>query len=511
MSLDLSVNPLRVGLPREKVVDPCNIVIFGGTGDLAQRKLLPALYYLFIGGHLPSELKVYGYASAEWTDDDYRAWAKDAISRSVKHLPTSGPKWDEFESFLRYIRRHDDTIPSLADMKGVLESAGLEHSCGNCLFYLAVPPQTFAEYAQGLREVGLARDPSGACWRRIVVEKPFGTDLASGRDLNRALQSAFGEDQIYRIDHYLGKETVQNIQVFRFANEFAEPLLNWQYVDHIQLTVAESIGIEGRGGYYDANGALRDMVQNHLLQVISLVCMEPPTSLDAESIRDEKLRLLRSIRRISPADVADWAVRGQYEAGVVAGRDVPGYRQEDHVAPDSMTETYVALKLTIDNDRWRRTPVYLRTGKRLARRVSEVAIQLKPPPGVITGQCPDTIQPNVIALRIQPDEGISIKFNAKVPGLSYRLRPVRMEFDYGSSFEASVPDAYERLLLDALLGDPSLYPRADALEAAWEIVQPIMDGWHAGKAPLYPYRPGSWGPAQAAAFIERDGRSWRRL
>jgi glucose-6-phosphate 1-dehydrogenase len=315
---------------------------------------------------------------------------------------------------------------------------------------------------------------------------------------------------VYRIDHYLGKETVQNITVFRFANECITPLLNSRYVDHIQITVAERIGIEGRGGYYESTGALRDMVQNHLLQVMSLVCMEPPASLDAEAVRDEKVRLFRAVRRIEPGDVAAVSTRGQYGSGRLLGEQVAGYREEKGVAPDSTTETFVALKLHIDNPRWEGAPVYLRTGKRLAKRASEIAIRLKNVPAPLFGEG-DGIHPNVISINIQPDEGVALLFEAKTPGLDYRIQPVRMEFKYGTGFGASVPEAYERLILDALSGDQSLYTRADGLDATWEICDPLLRAWQSGEPPLFTYRPGIWGPREADDLILRDGRKWRML
>ena len=383
---------------------------------------------------------------------------------------------------------------------------------GNYLFYLAIPPSSFVETAQGLGSAGLAQSADGRGWRRIVIEKPFGEDLQSARELNRVLQSIFREDQIYRIDHYLGKETVQNILVFRFANQFVEPLLNSKYVDHIQITVAETIGVEKRGAFYDSTGALRDIVQNHMLQITSLICMEAPTSLDAESIRDKKVELLHSIRMIDPLQVSRAALRAQYGPGKLLGENVPGYRQEEKVDPSSTTETFVAMKLYVDNWRWEGTPVYLRTGKRLAKRSTEVGIQLKNVPRVLFGATHrDEILPNVIALNIQPDEGISVRSEAKVPGLDNRLQPVRMDFRYGTAFGTSAPDAYERLLLDAMLGDASLYARADGVEAAWEICDPVLQGWKQTSAPVYTYVPGSWGPREADDFIQRDGRVWRKL
>jgi len=512
MSIQLEANPLRQGLIKERAIDPCVFVIFGGTGDLAHRKLLPALCHLYYADMLPRSFAILAYASSSLSDEEYRESVRDSIRKAAPHLPSEGHIWDDFAGMLHYMKRGDEITDSLNNLKKQLSeinsSIGAE---GNYLFYFAIPPSVFREYADGLAKVGLAGEDQGG-WRRLVIEKPFGTDLQSARELNAALQKAFHESQLYRIDHYLGKETVQNIQVFRFANSFVEPLLNAKYVDSVQITVAESIGVETRGAFYDSTGALRDIIQNHILQILSLICMEAPTSLEAEAVRDEKTKVFRSIRRISPLDVDDYTVRGQYTSGTYLGEKVPGYREEKDVAPDSNTETFVAAKFYVDSWRWAGVPFYVRTGKRLAKRVSEVAIQLKDVPRVLFGESyRDEIRPNVIALTIQPDEGISILFEAKVPGLTYRIQPVRMDFKYGFAFGATAPDAYERLLLDAMLGDPSLFSRADGVEATWEVVEPILKGWQIRDTPSYPYLPGSWGPREAEEFIERDGRKWRRL
>jgi len=513
MSIKLDTNPLRKGLQTERIVDPCVFVIFGATGDLAHRKLLPALFYLYLDGLLPRGFAIIGFASSELTDDEFRQSAKLSIAKAVTHVNLEGRLWHDFAEMLHYVHRTDDTSKSMQMLKSRIDdldsSIGLG---GNCLFYLSIPPFVFGDSAIAIRDAGLQKDEKGNGWRRIVVEKPFGSDLESARELNKILQSIFDEKQIYRIDHYLGKETVQNILVFRFVNQFVEPLLNAKFVDNIQITVAETIGVEKRGGYYDNAGALRDIVQNHMLQLLSLICMEPPRSLDPEDVRDEKIKLLRSIRPIYMARVNEVALRGQYHAGILMGERVPGYREEEHVRPDSQTETFVALKLKIDNWRWDGITAYLRTGKRLAKRGSEIAIQLKCAPRIFFGEeHRDEVEPNLIVINIQPDEGISIRFDAKVPGLSYHIQPVKMDFKYGSAFGASAPEAYERLLLDAMLGDPSLFARSDATEAAWMICDPIIQGWHALNSPLYFYAPGSWGPKEAMEFIARDGRSWRRL
>jgi len=513
MSADLLANPLREGLPREKAVSPCVCVIFGGTGDLAHKKLLPALYRLYLSRLLPRSFSIVAYASADLTDERYREQVRNSMREARPPLPVEGNRWDGFSGLLHYVRRTGQQTESMRALKSRLDHVNvLAGAHGNYLFYFAMPPVAFAETAHGLAGVGLAHGEPGSGWRRLVTEKPFGTDLASARELNHKLQSIFREEQIYRIDHYLGKETVQNILAFRFANEFVEPLLGNQHVDHVQITVAESIGVEQRGSFYDATGALRDVVQNHVLQVMSLVCMEPPSSLDPEAVRDEKTKLLNAVRVPAASDAGLWSVRGQYSHGAVIGENVPAYRDEADVASDSTTETYVGLKLVLDNWRWEGVPIYLRTGKRLAKRVTEVAIRLKDVPrALFRAEHVGEIRPNVIALTIQPDEGIAVRFQAKEPGLSTRLKPVKMEFRYGSGFGAGAPEAYERLLLDALLGDPSLYARADFVEAAWRICDPIIEGWRAGVAPLCFYAPGSWGPSEADDFIGRDGRRWRRL
>ncbi len=513
MSLQLDVNPLRQGLARERVIDPCIFVAFGGTGDLAHKKLLPALYHLHRASLLPRSFAIVAYAGGDMSDDEYRESIRQSIARATPYLPTEGEEWDDFARLMSFLPRKGDTRSSLSRLKDRLNEIDKQIGAeGNYLFYLAIPPSAFMETAEGLGEVGLAEQTPHGGWRRLVVEKPFGTDLQSARELNAALQRVFREDQIYRIDHYLGKETVQNILVFRFANEFVEPILNSKYVDSVQITVAETIGVESRGAFYDSTGALRDIVQNHVLQILSLVCMEPPVSLSADDVRDEKMKVFSGIRHIEPRDVDNYTVRGQYSGGLLLNERVKAYTEEDKVPADSTTETFVAAKLYVDSWRWSGVPFYVRTGKRLAKRATEIAIQLKSIPRVLFGESPgDSVSPNVIALNIQPDEGIAMLFEAKVPGMGYRIQPVKMDFRYGEAFGATAPDAYERLLMDAMLGDASLYSRADAVEETWSVVQPILDGWQQQSTPAHPYLPGSWGPAEADAFIERDGRKWRRL
>ncbi|HMQ34553.1 MAG TPA: glucose-6-phosphate dehydrogenase, partial [Chloroflexaceae bacterium] len=382
---------------------------------------------------------------------------------------------------------------------------------GNRVFYLATPPESYPEIIGQLGAHGLTRSPGGG-WTRIIVEKPFGRDLASARALNQQLLAVFDESQVYRIDHYLGKETVQNLLVFRFTNGIFEPLWDRRSVDHVQITVAESIGVEDRGGYYDSSGALRDMIQNHLTQLLCLVAMEPPVTYEADAVRDEKVKVLRSIRPIYPTEVARFTVRGQYGPGSVSGRPIGGYRDERGVAPGSQTETYVALKLFIESWRWAGVPFYLRSGKAMPRRVSEIAIQFKTVPTMLFADTPmHDIEPNVLSIKIQPDEGITLKFGSKVPG-QQQIRPVTMDFRYGTSFGVASPEAYERLLLDCMLGDGTLFTRRDEVEASWSLITPIPQGWAAGPPQSFPnYEAGTWGPADADAFIARDGRAWRRL
>ncbi len=511
MALNLKTNPLRAGLAKSRNPEPCIIVIFGGTGDLAMRKLLPALYQLYIEDNLPRTFGIVSYASADMTDEQYREMAREAVFSGNSHHKPDTLMWEKFAGSFRYVKRDKELVTSVKSLAEKLDGFSNEMGVsGNYLFYFSVPPFVYKDYADALGQAGLSNDEKGG-WRRLVLEKPFGTDYESAKDLNQSLQEVFSEEQIYRIDHYLGKETVQNILAFRFANRIIDPLFNSHYVDSIQVTVAESLGVEGRGGYYDSTGALRDMIQNHALQILSFVLMEPPVTMDGDGIRDEKVKVFRSIRtpRIEEVDLC--SVRGQYTSGYFGGKNVPGYLEEDKVAEDSLTETYAAVRLFVDNWRWAGVPIYLRTGKRLARRVTEIALTFKKVPSQLfsSGLVQD-IRQNTIAINIQPEEGISAQFVAKPPGVHYRLQPVRMDFKYGSSFQQSVPDAYERLLLDAMKGDQSLFARADGTEATWAVVDPIIKGWEAQKSVVHSYMPGSWGPKAADELLSKDGRRWRR-
>jgi glucose-6-phosphate 1-dehydrogenase len=499
-------NPLREGIISRRTPEPCALVIFGASGDLTHRKLIPALCNLAHEGQLPAAFAIVGFARRPKTNEAFRAELREGVEKFSRFSPINPAVWDSFAQGIFYHQAEFGDGTGYDSLKQALQQIDrVRGTAGNRIFYLATAPTEFTPIIEHLGQHGLGN--SGA---RIIVEKPFGRSLATARDLNRVLAGAFEEQQIFRIDHYLGKETVQNILALRFANEIFEPLWNQKYVDHVQITVAESLGVEGRGGYYELSGALRDMVQNHMMQLLSLTAMEAPTGLDAEDIRDEKVKVLRSIRPIQPDQIQQLAVRGQYATGSIAGKQVPGYLTEPNVAPDSRTETFVALKLYLDNWRWAGVPFYLRHGKRLPKQVAEIAIQFKAPPAVLfAAEQAAPLQPNVLVLRIQPDEGISIRMNAKVPGTALNIQPVKMDFRYGGSFGARSPDAYERLLHDVIVGDSTLFTRDDEVECSWSIMDAVEEGWRKSPAP-FAYESGTWGPAEADAFIERDGRKWRR-
>jgi len=506
----LRENPLRAGLRLPRTPDACAIVVFGATGDLTARKLMPALYNLARVRLLPGGLSIVGLARRDWSDEQFRAAMREAITRYSRE-PLEEALWDSFARMLHYVSGDFDDLKAYLALHDRLARQDEAHgTSGNRLFYLATPPTAYASIAQHLGEAGLVRGGRTGGWARLVVEKPFGRDLKSARDLNEALGLVFRERQIFRIDHYLGKETVQNILVFRFGNGIFEPIWNRRYVDNVQVSVAETVGVEQRGGYYEEAGALRDMVQNHLLQVLSYVTMEPIASSRGDAVRDEKVKVLQAIRPVD--DVARDTLRGQYAAGASLGKKVPGYREEAGVAADSRIETFVAMKLQIDNWRWADVPFYLRTGKRLPKRATEVAITFKTAPLQLFRQMAgDGPTPNLLVLRIQPDEGISLRFGAKVPGTRMDVRPVNMDFRYGSAFGEDAPEAYERLLLDAMLGDPTLFTRWDGVELAWELLTPVLDAWAQGACPIEPYEAGSWGPDGARLLLERDGREWHRM
>jgi len=510
-------NPLREGLHAELVAEPCVVVIFGATGDLTHRKLLPALYDLAVDQRLPAGVSVVGFARRPLSDEQFRGDAIRTVREAcVEAFEASAA--DGFARGIRYVQASFDDPAGYAELGRVCAELDRERgSRGNRLYYLATAPTAYATIIDRLSATGLVerdRDGSGpGGWTRIVIEKPFGHDLASAQALNEKVGAVFREDQVYRIDHYLGKETVQNILAFRCANGVFESVWNREHIDHVQLTVAESIGVEGRGPYYEESGALRDMVANHMLQVLSLVAMEPPVALDATAVRDEKVKVLRAIHPLNPAEVARRTVRGQYGPGAIGGEPVPGYRQEPRVSPDSKTETFVALKLLVDNWRWAGVPFYLRHGKRLPKRSTEIAIQFKPAPQLLFEQSDSAaLEPNVLVLRVQPNDGIALRFGAKVPGPGMHVRSVMMDFGFGSAFGKAAADAYERLLLDAMQGDASLFTRRDETEAAWRIVTSILEGWRHQPPPAFPnYEAGTWGPKEAHDLLARDGRSWAKL
>jgi glucose-6-phosphate 1-dehydrogenase len=507
----------------EPTAPPSIVVIFGASGDLTRRKLLPALYRLAQQRLVPSEFAILGTARQPMSDDEFRSAMKAALTEFGSDDSLDESAWESFAKRIFY-RPGDFTEATLfGDLKTKLEEIDKEFdTSGNRIFYLATAPEFFGTIAKNLGAAGLAKPgkpntptAKGSAakrpWTRLIVEKPFGHDLESARTLNKTLGSVFDESQIYRIDHYLGKETVQNLLVFRFANSIFEPLWNRQYINHIQITNAETIGVEGRGAYYEKAGALRDMIQNHVFQVTSLIAMEPPASLSANGVRDEKIKAMQAVRPFVVEGIDQFAVRGQYGAGEVLGDTVPGYREEPGVDPNSSTETFAALKLYFDNWRWAGVPFYLRSGKRLQKHITEIAIEFKEVPQRLFDASDAPLQPNVLVIRIQPNEGISLRFGAKLPGQALRVRSVNMDFRYGSSFGVKAPEAYERLLLDCMLGDSTLYARRDMVERGWEIVTPILEAWKK-PAPDFPnYEAGSWGPAAASKILEADGNEWRKL
>ena len=508
-------NPLREGIRIHRTPEPCAMVIFGASGDLTERKLIPALFYLSRERMLPAGFSVIGCARTPATDESFREKMGQAVKKYLKLSAESEAFVESFGKGIYYIADNFSDPAAYDQLKTLLDRLDRERgTAGNRLFYLATPPSFFPVIVKHLGAVGLAnpRFPQES-WTRIIIEKPFGRDLSSARELNQVVTEVFKEEQVYRIDHYLGKETVQNLLVFRYANGIFEPFWNRRYIDHVQLSVAEDLGVENRGSYYEEAGLVRDMIQNHVLQLLSLVAMEPPSTFDATSVRDEKAKLLRAIRPLAIDRMDESAVRGQYAEGWVGGTKVPAYRAEPKVSPTSSTETYAALKFYIDNWRWADVPFYLRSGKRLAKHISEISIQFRRVPHLLfRGAGADGIEPNVLSVHIQPNEGISLKFCAKLPGATMQIRPVQMEFRYGESFGAPPPTAYETLLLDCMLDDATLFNRSDAVELSWELVDPILSHWREqGPKGLAPYQAGSWGPAEADALIERDGRNWHRL
>ncbi len=538
-------NPLREGLRLRRTPEPCVMTLFGATGDLAHRKLFPALYNLTVDRSLPGGFSIVGFARRAMSDDQFRATVKESVEKYSRNKPSERPSvWESFAEGLFYVQSNFDDPNGYAALETKLaEIDNHRGTSGNRMYYLSTPPDYYAHIVANLGAAGLANSkpanlPSDngnsrntsvlpqitgmltplpstdTSWRRIVVEKPFGHDLASAQQLNRQISEVFTEEQIYRIDHYLGKETVQNILVFRFANGIWEPIWSRRYIDNVQITVAESLGVEDRASYYETAGALRDMLQNHMMQILALIAMEPPAAFEAQAVRDEKAKVLRAIKPFQTvAEVARNTVRGQYGPGSIYGKSVVGYRQEQGVTPGSTTDTFVAARFFVDNWRWSGVPFYLRHGKRLPRRTTEVAIQFKPAPlALFQHTAADELEPNSLVLHIQPDEGITINFESKMPGSVMRLRSVEMDFRYGQSFGVEAPDAYERLIMDCMMGESTLFTRRDEVELMWQLATSILEGWQHIPAPTFPnYRAGSWGPRAADELIEPDGRTWRRL
>ncbi len=507
-------NPFRPGLETERTPAPSVFVIFGASGDLARRKLFPALYNLAVSRLLPPGMSIVGFATSERSDDEFRQMMHDAVGQFSRRKPVDDTIWDDFASRMHYVAGKFEDPANFDRLRDKLEELDRTNGTrGNRLYYLAIPPSSFPVVNENLSKAGLVVEPTHATkYTRIIVEKPFGTDLASGDRLNADLHRVFAENQIFRIDHYLGKETVQNLVALRFGNAIFEPIWNRNHVDHVQITVAEDIGVEGRGKFYEEAGTTRDIVQNHLLQLLMVTLMEPPVAFTADEVRDEKVKVLRALKPIRGEDIGRYTVRGQYGPGNFAGKPVPGYRQEPNVSPTSSVETFVAMRLEVDNWRFAGVPIYIRAGKRLTKRVTEISVHFKHVPHALLAQ-EGPVEPDVLAIRIQPDEGIGLRFVAKVPGPTMTLRPVTMDFRYGATFGGSGPEAYERLILDAMLGDPTLFARADEVTAAWQFVTPMLEAWHGPAAvrDLPPYAAGTWGPQESADLIERDGRTWRRL
>jgi glucose-6-phosphate 1-dehydrogenase len=492
--------------------EPCVMVIFGASGDLTKRKLIPALCNLAKSNHLSKSFAVVGFAASDMTNEAFR----QQLTKDIKEFatdPVTPEMWEWFSRRIYFVNGTFQDPAAYQKLKQTIAEASKEHGThGNTFFYLAVAPKFFGEIIRQLETVGLTHEENNL-WSRVIVEKPFGRDYESARALNAEIRKVLDEHQIYRIDHYLGKETVQNLMVFRFANSIFEPIWNRQYIDHVQITAAETVGVEHRGGYYETSGAMRDMVPNHLMQLISLTAMEPPISFHADDVRDEQAKVLHAIHPPLPEEVLQNCVRGQYDEGTVGTENVPAYRSEPDVAPDSATDTFVALKLTLDNWRWAGVPFYLRTGKRLSKRVTEISIQFRRAPFILfrstgVGQ----LQTNRLVVHIQPGEGISLRFGAKTPGPVMELGPVNMDFNYEQQFHSMHTTGYERLLHDCMIGDATLFQRADMVEAGWRVVNPVQDVWKALPPRSFPnYPAGTWGPKESFDLLERDGREWRQI
>jgi glucose-6-phosphate 1-dehydrogenase len=508
-TIDRDTNPLRSPDDRRlnRIAGPSALVIFGVTGDLSRKKLMPAVYDLANRGLLPPGFALVGFARRDWETQDFEAVVHDAVKQYAR-TPFSEDVWKQLSAGIRFVSGEFDDDDAFERLVATLAELDRERgTMGNHAFYLSIPPQSFPVVTEQLRRSGLATSESDQ-WRRVVIEKPFGSDLTTARELNDVVESVFPPDAVFRIDHYLGKETVQNILALRFANMMYEPIWNANYVDHVQITMAEDIGVGGRAGYYDGIGAARDVIQNHLLQLLALTAMEEPVSFDAADLRAEKEKVLSAVRL--PKDLATGTARGQYGSGWQGGQWVPGFLEEDGMNPESVTETYAAMRLDIGTRRWAGVPFYLRAGKRLGRRVTEIAVVFKRAPQYLFAEAQTSaLGQNALVIRVQPDEGVTIRFGSKVPGTSMQVRDVTMDFGYGHAFTEASPEAYERLILDVLLGDPPLFPRHEEVELSWKILDPIEEFWATQGKPQQ-YGPGTWGPQSADDLLARDGRVWRR-
>ena len=502
-------NPLRLPSDRRlnRIAGPSALIIFGVTGDLARKKLMPAVYDLANRGLLPPGFALVGFARRDWVDQDFAKVVHDAVEQYAR-TPFDEDVWNQLAEGIRFVQGEFDDDAAFATLKKTLaELDKTRGTMGNHAFYLSIPPKSFPQVTEQLRRSGLA-DQVGDEWRRVVIEKPFGSDLKTARELNAVVESVFPPDSVFRIDHYLGKETVQNILALRFANEMYEPIWNANYVDHVQITMAEDIGVGGRAGYYDGIGAARDVIQNHLLQLLALTAMEEPVSFAASDLRAEKEKVLSAVRL--PKDLSVATARGQYSGGWQGGEKVVGFLEEDGMNPRSLTETFAAIRLDIGTRRWAGVPFYLRAGKRLGRRVTEIAVVFKRAPQYLFAESQTgVLGQNALVIRVQPDEGVTLRFGSKVPGAGMQVRDVTMDFGYGHAFTEASPEAYERLILDVLLGDPPLCPRHEEVELSWKILDPIEEFWATQGQPDQ-YRPGTWGPESADELLARDGRVWRR-
>ena len=502
-------NPLRLASDRRlnRIAGPSGLVIFGVTGDLSRKKLMPAVYDLANRGLLPPGFALVGFARREWEDEDFEKEVHDAVKKHAR-TPFDEDVWRQLSQGIRFVQGDFDDDAAFDRLKATIEDLDAHRgTMGNHAFYLSIPPKSSPLVTEQLRRSGLAEQVDGQ-WRRVVIEKPFGSDLRTARELNDVVESVFPPDSVFRIDHYLGKETVQNILALRFANQLYEPIWNANYVDHVQITMAEDIGVGGRAGYYDGIGAARDVIQNHLLQLLALTAMEEPVSFDAADLRAEKEKVLSAVRL--PKDLGAATARGQYSSGWQGGERVPGFLDEDGMNPDSVTETFAAMRLDINTRRWAGVPFYLRAGKRLGRRVTEIAVVFKRAPQYLFAESQTSaLGQNALVIRVQPDEGVTIRFGSKVPGAGMQVRDVTMDFGYGHAFTEASPEAYERLILDVLLGDPPLFPRHEEVELSWKILDPIEEYWATQGQPEQ-YRPGTWGPSSADELLARDGRVWRR-